>query len=83
MIKLNFDQGMILTFEFRKYDFDVKFRVYGRSIGEDDREDEIVFNSIYKTQYNHARIQEINYQLANKVYDFIADKLAEADTPPA
>jgi len=42
-----------------------------------------LFSSKYKTKYDHAQIHEINYQLANKVYDFIAAKLNEANTPPA
>ena len=42
-----------------------------------------VFTSPYLTDYDLARLPEINYQLANKVYDFIAAKLAEADTPTA
>ena len=83
MRKLNFDQGILLTFDFGKYDFDIKFRIYGRAIEEDKHEDEIVFTSLYRTQYDHARIQAINYQLANKVYDFIAAKVAEADNPPS
>lgn len=33
--------------------------------------------------YNSALIYNFNHQLANKVYDFIAAKVAEADTPPA
>jgi Fic family protein len=43
----------------------------------------IIFDSIYNEIYKPTEYQEINYQIANKVYDFIAAKLAEADTPPA
>lgn len=43
----------------------------------------LMSSAMHKTDYDHAQIHEINYQLANKVYDFIAAKLAEADTPPA
>ncbi len=42
-----------------------------------------MFFSNYASSYNQDQIHEINYQLANKVYDFIAAKLAEADQPPA
>jgi len=42
-----------------------------------------LLTSVYKTEYDQAQIHEINYQLANQVYDFIAAKLAEANTPPA
>ncbi|AMR26304.1 hypothetical protein A0257_03795 [Hymenobacter psoromatis] len=35
-----------------------------------------LFASPYLIEYDHAQIHEINLQLANKVYDFIAAKLA-------
>lgn len=37
----------------------------------------------YASPFDTNQIHEINYQLANKVYDFIVTKLAEADKPPA
>ena len=42
-----------------------------------------LFQANYGTSSNDYDIARINYQLANKVYDFIAAKVAEADTPPA
>ncbi|WP_345115855.1 Fic family protein [Hymenobacter algoricola] len=42
-----------------------------------------IFTSLYKAEYDLNHIKNINHKLANKVYDFIATKVAEADTPPA
>jgi hypothetical protein len=61
----------------------VNYTIHEGNSQEDDLSWLLLFSSTYKPEYDYARIQEINYQLANKVYDFIVAKLAEADTPPA
>ena len=78
----SFGQTLQLIFAFEHRQFTVAFAFHYE---EDNQmpEQQIVFTSPYKAEYDHARIHEINHQLANKVYDFIAAKVAEADTPPA
>lgn len=71
-----------LEFKFLPGNFNVSSWI-GEATTTDDSTWPIVFQSLYKPEYDHTQIHEINYQLANKVYDFIAAKLAEADTPPA
>lgn len=76
-----FDFLLLIDFIFSEYKFEVYYRLIdSKKSGEKQHP---LFSSIYKTEYDHAQIHEINYQLANKVYDFIAAKLAEADTPTA
>ncbi|OGX88754.1 hypothetical protein BEN47_08390 [Hymenobacter lapidarius] len=84
MLSNTFDKGMMLNFSFKSHQFIVTFNIYDL-MGDNNEDDEPVhiFTSVYKAEYNHDRIKEINYQLANKVYDFIAAKVVEADTPPA
>jgi Fic family protein len=79
----HFDLRLIVEFTFNKYDFNVCFKLFDLAKAELFTPKSIqLLTSVYKTEYDHNQIQEINYQLANKVYDFIAAKLAEADTPP-
>ncbi len=78
-----FNMGAGSIFKFNKHSFEIFHTVYGRDEDDHDIEDELVFSSLYKTSYDTNRIQELNHQLANKVYDFVAAKVAEADTPPA
>ncbi len=78
-----FNVNLVLMLIFTKLGCEVLYTVT-ESIELSDSES---FNPILKEQYRtdpiQAQLHEINYQLANKVYDFIAAKLAEADTPPA
>jgi len=74
---------LIVSFYFSQEGFIAKYRIGEPPLEEESTTWPVVFESDYKTEYDHAQIHEINYQLANKVYDFIAAKLAEADTPPA
>ncbi|MBO2011520.1 Fic family protein [Hymenobacter negativus] len=71
-----------LSFAFNKTGFIVSLLIGTLPLSTSDNE-EPIFSSLYKSEYDHARIHDLNYQLANKVYDFIAAKVAEADTPPA
>jgi Fic family protein len=81
----NFDVGALVNFEFNLDSFKVTTAVLIDFTDQSSKTywKKDVFNSVYKTEYDHTKIHEINYQLANKVYDFIAAKLAAADTPPA
>ena len=73
--------GVSLKFYFNNHKFEVKTAVYEK---ERELPSEVLdFFSLYKEGYETTKIHEINYQLANKVYDFIAAKVAEADQPPA
>lgn len=76
-----FDFFLIIDFIFSEHKFDVYYRLIDSK--KSNESSQHLFSSIYKTEYDHVQIHVINYQLANKVYDFIAAKLAEADTPPA
>ncbi|MDO7886887.1 Fic family protein [Hymenobacter cheonanensis] len=78
----DFDLSLSFDFTFGKASFKIQSRLYTPS--QKDRKQTLeLFELPYRNNYNYAQIHEINYQLANKVYDFIAAKLAEADTPPA
>lgn len=84
---LFFNVSLGIRFSFRKTEFVISYGLapinpQQTHRWEIDRANQI-FRSPYQTEYDHAQIHEINHQLANKVYDFIAAKLAEADTPPA
>jgi hypothetical protein len=78
-----FNTNLVLMLIFTKLGYEVLYTVT-ESVEQPDSNS---FNPILKEQYRtdpiHDQIHEINYQLATKVYDFIAAKLAEADTPPA
>lgn len=79
-----FDFFLLIDFVFDEYDFQVYYRLIDSTkSGESGEVQKLVFTSNYKTEYDLARIKEINHQLANKVYDFIKAKLDEVDTPPA
>ncbi|MFD1872448.1 Fic family protein [Hymenobacter bucti] len=79
-----FDVGLLVTFNFSLESFKVTTGVLTDFTTQSSKRYwmEDVFNSIYIPNYDPSRIHEINYQLVNKVYDFIAAKLTEADTPP-
>ena len=81
MLNHTFSMGVSVKFYFNNHKFEVKTATYEKE--KDNLIEKLVFSSLYKSEYDQAQIHEINYQLANKVYDFIAAKLAEADTPPA
>ena len=70
-----------IDFAFSEYDFTVYYRLINSKNSKGQAQ--ALFCSLYKTKYDRTQIHEINTQLANKVYDFIEAKLAEADTPSA
>lgn len=86
-----FDLNLTLNFEFNQSIFLIKYLIHDS--GKDTYKDVVhpSKNSIsgkflelpYKNQYSLIQLREINHQLANKVYDFIAAKVAEADTNPS
>jgi hypothetical protein len=84
LASINFNLRLIIDFNFNPFDFDVNYRLFDLELAELSSPRSFhLFSSVYKTEYDQPQIHETNYQLANKVYDFIAAKLAEADTPPA
>ena len=82
----SFDMNVTLDFAFNKTSFEIECAIYDFIETPYNQShpvsSHVLFKLPYKDEYDHAQIHEINYQLANKVYDFIAAKLAEADTPP-
>ena len=76
----SFSQSVTFYFVFKERSFNLLFAVYDS--GQGGRA-QLVFQSDYKAVFDHTYIHEINHQLANKVYDFIAAKVAEADASPS
>lgn len=77
----NFNLRLIVEFLFREYSFEVSYTIHGGQVEEeDDLSWNFLLKSPYEVHYDHARIHELNHQLANEVYDFIAAKVADA--PP-
>jgi Fic family protein len=83
---LEFEVNLIVDFLFETDKFIIRARVenlkndYISSFYESSN---TVFQGKYQEMPSEQIVAGINYQLANKVYDFIAAKVAEADTPPA
>ena len=78
-----FSTCMVVSFKFNKLGYEVSY-----DIGETNERPTpsaliLISKDQYKTEYDHTQIHEINHQLANKVYDFIATKVAEADSTPS
>jgi Fic family protein len=81
-ISNDFDLNLNFDFIFEKALLKIQVNMYSsgqKSTGQVNN----LLTLPYRHEYDHTQIHKINYQLANKVYDFIAAKLAEADTPPA
>jgi hypothetical protein len=80
-----FDVGVRVTVHFQLDHFTVSQAVlcnYGSAGPETYWQDE-VFDSSYLPVYDQQRMQELNYQLANKLYDYITAKIAETDASSA
>ena len=78
-----FDVGVRVTMHFRLDHFTVSHAVlcnYGGAGPETYWQDE-VYDSCYLPVYDQPRMQELNYQLANKLYEYITAKIAESDAP--
>ena len=78
--EFSFSQSVNLFFQFKERYFNLQFAVYDSEKGGIAQ---AVFQSDYVAAFDNARIHEINHQLANKVYDFIAAKTAEAEASPS
>jgi Fic family protein len=87
---VHFDLNATFDFDFHRTSFEVMYTIH--DAGEnyytlaqpvEGSVSDMLFKLNYRRNYDSAQIHEINYQFANKVYNFIAAKLAEADTPPA
>ncbi len=84
MARSTFDIRLLVDFKFSKFDFEVGYRLFEPIDYASIAPQEFVLTTyVYKPEYDHARIHEINHQLAKKVYDFIAAKVAEADASPS
>jgi hypothetical protein len=78
-----FDVGVRVTVHFRLDHFTVSHAVlcnYGGAGPETYWQDE-VYDSCYLPVYDQPRMQELNYQLANKLYEYITAKIAESAAP--
>ena len=76
------DCSLKLRFAFGQWNWEVAYRILG-SNDIDDSEWEVLIESDYLLDYEQLQVFNINAKLVNKLADFIAAKLAEADTPPA
>jgi len=85
MLNKSFDLRTLVRFVFFKQNFIVNFSVFINTptLDMENQEAETIFDSLYKEEYDLAKIQALNHQLATKVYDFIAAKVAEADSAPS
>ena len=75
--KNSFDLCLMIDFVFSGYSFTISYRLINLTSSKE--QSQVLFSSLYKAEYDHSQIHEINYQLANKVYDFITAKPAEAE----
>jgi Fic family protein len=82
-LAIPFSQGASLNFKFGQYSYEVEFATYERASSGYGYSPEVVFQSTYTATHDLAQIHELNHQLATKVYDFIAAKVAEADAAPS
>jgi Fic family protein len=81
-IDRNFDCALELRFGFGRWNWEVSFRIV-ETTDVHSPEWQLLVESAYKMDYNELQIWKINQQLIQSIHDFIAAKLAEADTPPA
>ena len=82
-LALQFDQGAEIKWIFAHQSYQVEFSTYERKKDGYGHSPRTVFESTYSVPSDHAHIHEINHQLANKVFDFIGAKVAEADASPS
>jgi hypothetical protein len=77
-----FDVGVTVAFHFQPDHFTVQHTLFSQRspAGPEVSWQEEVFKSAYLPAYNHAYFHEINHQLASRLYDFVAARLATADT---
>lgn len=75
-----FNLFLMIDFEFGFYQFKISYRLIDST--EVSKNEGILFYSVYKNYYDYGDIHNINYQLANKVYEFISASITEADELP-
>ena len=81
-LKSSFGETVQLVFTFEPRHFTAAYVINDNSVNQLP-EKHVIFTSAYKALFDYTQIKEINYQLANKLYDFIAAKVAEADSAPS
>ena len=74
-----FNQTVNFFFVFKESHFNLLFAIYE---SDNSGAAQLVFQSDYKALFDQIEVHNLNHQLANKVYDFIANKVAEADLSP-
>jgi hypothetical protein len=78
-----FDVGVTVAFHFHPDHFTVQHTLFSQRSPAGQPEaswQEEVFSSAYLPAYEHAQFHEINHQLASRLYDFVAARLAAPDT---
>ncbi|MDO7876614.1 Fic family protein [Hymenobacter sp. ASUV-10] len=79
-----FNFHISLELEFDRHGFDAFYNIVQTGVRNPNSANrKNLLNSLYKPEYDLAYIKALNHQLATKVYDFIAAKVAEADSPPS
>jgi hypothetical protein len=76
-----FDVGVTVAFHFQPDHFTVQHTLFSQRspAGPEASWQEEVFKSAYLPAYNHAHFHEINHQLASRLYDLVAARLATSD----
>jgi hypothetical protein len=77
-----FDVGLTVAFHFHPDHFTVRHTLFSQrspTAGPEASWQEEVFSSAYLPAYEHAQFHEINHQLASRLYDFVAARLAASD----
>ncbi|GAB3576668.1 Fic family protein [Hymenobacter daeguensis] len=76
-----FDVGVRVAFRFHSDHFTVQHALFSQHspTGPEALWQEEVFSSAYLPAYNYAHFHEINHQLAARLYDFVAARLAAAE----
>ncbi|MBO2011515.1 Fic family protein [Hymenobacter negativus] len=76
-----FDVGVTVAFHFYPDHFTVRHTLFSQrsTAGPEANWQEEVFSSAYLPSYEHAHFHEINHQLASRLYDFVAARLATSD----
>ncbi|GAB3872865.1 hypothetical protein GCM10028824_23750 [Hymenobacter segetis] len=83
----SFDLRLLIDFLFAEHEFGIAVSIDelldGKPAYSDHDKALVFFDSIYLNDYASIDYYDLNYQFANKVYDFIAAKVAEADSSPS
>lgn len=75
-----FDLRLLIDFKFEKYEFEVSFRLFESTDNQPSAPKHVhLMKSVYKSYYDNPFIKKINYQIANTIYEFIAERLTQSN----